>query len=94
MRLEDGGEGEPTLIKLDNKHVLIKEREERRQAEQERYYEKKRKQLEQAAKDKAKDTLKKMDPVKMFLSETDKYSKFDENVSIYNLYYNYLLIYL
>lgn len=82
VRLEDRGEGAPTAVKLVDKETLIREKEAKRIAEQERAAEKERKRQEQQAKDAAKEAQKKINPAEMFLHETDKYSKFDEKVNI------------
>ncbi|XP_011843579.1 PREDICTED: cysteine--tRNA ligase, cytoplasmic isoform X2 [Mandrillus leucophaeus] len=81
VRFEDH-EGLPTVVKLVDRNTLLKEREEKRQVEEE-----KRKKKEEAARRKqeqeaAKLAKMKIPPSEMFLSETDKYSKFDENVSM------------
>ncbi|XP_010329458.1 cysteine--tRNA ligase, cytoplasmic isoform X5 [Saimiri boliviensis] len=81
VRLEDH-EGLPTVVKLVDRNTLIKEKEEKRRVEEE-----KRKKKEEAARRKqeqeaAKLAKMKIPPSEMFLSETDKYSKFDENVSM------------
>ncbi|KAM8968371.1 cysteine--tRNA ligase, cytoplasmic isoform X1 [Sarcophilus harrisii] len=78
VRLEDH-EGLPTVVKLVDRDTLLKEREEKKKAEEE-----KRRKKEEAARKKqeqevAKLTKMKIPPSKMFLSESDKYSKFDEN---------------
>ncbi|KAF6332655.1 hypothetical protein mRhiFer1_002118 [Rhinolophus ferrumequinum] len=78
VRLEDH-EGLPTVVKLVDREMLLKEREEKKRVEEE-----KRKKKEEAAKRKqeqeaAKLAKMKIPPSEMFLSESDKYSKFDEN---------------
>ncbi|XP_076971507.1 cysteine--tRNA ligase, cytoplasmic [Tamandua tetradactyla] len=78
VRLEDH-EGLPTVVKLVGRDTLLKEREERKQVEEE-----KRRKKEEAARRKqeqeaAKLARMKVPPGEMFLSERDKYSKFDEN---------------
>ncbi|KAF0887437.1 SYCC protein, partial [Crocuta crocuta] len=78
VRFEDH-EGLPTVVKLGDREALLKEREEKRRVEEE-----KRKKKEAAARRKqeqeaAKLAKMKISPSEMFLSETDKYSKFDEN---------------
>uniref|UniRef100_A0A8D2GG80 Cysteine--tRNA ligase, cytoplasmic n=1 Tax=Theropithecus gelada TaxID=9565 RepID=A0A8D2GG80_THEGE len=79
VRFEDH-EGLPTVVKLVDRNTLLKEREEKRQVEEE-----KRKKKEEAARRKqeqeaAKLAKMKIPPSEMFLSETDKYSKFDEGL--------------
>ncbi|XP_062051624.1 cysteine--tRNA ligase, cytoplasmic isoform X2 [Lepus europaeus] len=78
VRLEDH-EGLPTVVKLVDRNTLLKEREEKRRAEEER-----RRKKEEAARRKqeqeaAKLARMKIPPSEMFLSESDKYSKFDDN---------------
>uniref|UniRef100_A0A8C9ASS9 Cysteine--tRNA ligase, cytoplasmic n=1 Tax=Prolemur simus TaxID=1328070 RepID=A0A8C9ASS9_PROSS len=78
VRFEDH-EGLPTVVKLVDRDTLLKEREEKKRVEEE-----KRKKKEEAARRKqeqeaAKLTRMKVPPSEMFLSESDKYSKFDEN---------------
>ncbi|TMS12941.1 Cysteine--tRNA ligase, cytoplasmic [Larimichthys crocea] len=77
VRLEDH-EGLPTVVKLVDKETLLKEREEKKQMEEE----KKRKKEEAARKKQEQEMAKlakmKVAPSQMFLTETDKYSKFDE----------------
>ncbi|XP_053720307.1 cysteine--tRNA ligase, cytoplasmic isoform X1 [Synchiropus splendidus] len=77
VRLEDH-EGQPTVLKLVDKETLLKEREEKKKLEEE-----KRKKKEEAARKKQEQEAAKLAKMKipaaeMFLSETDKYSKFDE----------------
>nr|XP_004654287.2 cysteine--tRNA ligase, cytoplasmic isoform X1 [Jaculus jaculus] len=78
VRFEDH-EGLPTVVKLVDRDTLLKEREEKKRAEEE-----KRRKKEEAARRKqeqeaAKLAKMKIPPSEMFLSESDKYSKFDEN---------------
>ncbi|XP_007535925.2 cysteine--tRNA ligase, cytoplasmic [Erinaceus europaeus] len=78
VRLEDH-EGLPTVVKLVDRDTLLKEREGKRRVEEE-----KRKKKEEAARKKqeqeaAKLARMKVPPSEMFLSERDKYSRFDEN---------------
>ncbi|ERE81063.1 cysteinyl-tRNA synthetase, cytoplasmic [Cricetulus griseus] len=78
VRFEDH-EGLPTVVKLVDRDTLLKEKEEKKRAEEE-----KRRKKEEAARRKqeqeaAKLAKMKIAPSEMFLSETDKYSKFDEN---------------
>ncbi|XP_055987995.1 cysteine--tRNA ligase, cytoplasmic isoform X2 [Sorex fumeus] len=79
VRLEDH-EGLPTVVKLVDRDTLLKEREEKRKAEEEKRKKKEetaRKKQEQEA---AKLARMRIPPSEMFLPESDKYSKFDENV--------------
>uniref|UniRef100_A0A452TMN8 Cysteine--tRNA ligase, cytoplasmic n=1 Tax=Ursus maritimus TaxID=29073 RepID=A0A452TMN8_URSMA len=64
VRFEDH-EGLPTVVKLGDREALLREREEKRQV----------RPVFQAA----KLAKMKIPPSEMFLSESDKYSKFDEN---------------
>ncbi|XP_054580859.1 cysteine--tRNA ligase, cytoplasmic [Eptesicus fuscus] len=78
VRLEDH-EGLPTVVKLVDRETLLREREEKRRAEEERRRKKEeaaRKKQEQEA---ARLAKMKIPPSEMFLSEGDKYSRFDEN---------------
>lgn len=79
VRLEDGDNDE-TAVKLVDRETLLKEKEAKKQTELEKLQEKERKKMEMAAIQAAKDALKKIPPSEMFKSETNKYSKFDENV--------------
>ncbi|XP_023393127.1 cysteine--tRNA ligase, cytoplasmic [Pteropus vampyrus] len=78
VRLEDH-EGLPTVVKLVDRDTLLKEREEKKKVEEE----KRRKKAEAARKKQEQEAAKlakmRIPPSEMFLSETDKYSKFDEN---------------
>ncbi|ERE81061.1 cysteinyl-tRNA synthetase, cytoplasmic [Cricetulus griseus] len=83
VRFEDH-EGLPTVVKLVDRDTLLKEKEEKKRAEEE-----KRRKKEEAARRKqeqeaAKLAKMKIAPSEMFLSETDKYSKFDENGDMKN----------
>ncbi|XP_017777957.1 PREDICTED: cysteine--tRNA ligase, cytoplasmic [Nicrophorus vespilloides] len=78
VRLEDR-EGEPSAVKLVDKETLLKEREAKKKLELEKQAEKEKKKQELAAANAAKEAQKKIPPTEMFKSETDKYSKFDEN---------------
>ncbi|KAG8522564.1 Cysteine--tRNA ligase, cytoplasmic, partial [Galemys pyrenaicus] len=78
VRLEDH-EGLPTVVKLVDRDTLLREREEKKRAEEE-----KRKSKEEAARKKqeqeaARLARMRIPPSEMFLPDTDKYSKFDEN---------------
>ncbi|XP_036284693.1 cysteine--tRNA ligase, cytoplasmic [Pipistrellus kuhlii] len=78
VRLEDH-EGLPTVVKLVDRETLLREREEKRRVEEERRRKKEeaaRKKQEQEA---ARLAKMKIPPSEMFLSEGDKYSRFDEN---------------
>ncbi|TKC52264.1 hypothetical protein EI555_000383 [Monodon monoceros] len=78
VRFEDH-EGLPTVVKLVDRDTLLREREEKKRAEEEKRRKKEeaaRKRQEQEA---ARLAKMKVPPSEMFLSESDKYSKFDEN---------------
>ncbi|KAL1007638.1 hypothetical protein UPYG_G00089360 [Umbra pygmaea] len=77
VRLEDH-EGLPTVVKLVDRHILLRERSEKKMMEDE-----KKKKKEEAAKKKQEQELAKLEKIKispcdMFRSETEKYSTFDE----------------
>ncbi|CAH0552626.1 unnamed protein product [Brassicogethes aeneus] len=78
VRLEDK-EGETSAVKLVDKDILLKEKEAKKQADFDKAAEKERKRAEAAAAQAAKDAQRKVPPSELFKSETDKYSKFDEN---------------
>lgn len=80
VRLEDK-DGGAFAVKLVDKDTLLKEKEAKKLAEQEKAAEKEKKKAAAAAQSAAKEAQKKIDPKKMFLAETDKYSAFDDNVS-------------
>ncbi|XP_051919856.1 cysteine--tRNA ligase, cytoplasmic isoform X1 [Hippocampus zosterae] len=77
VRLEDH-EGLASVVKLVDKEILLKEREEKVKLEEE-----KQRKKEEAARKKeelemAKLAKMKIPPFEMFLADTDKYSKFDK----------------
>lgn len=74
-------------MKLVDKDTLLKEREAKKQQELQKAADKERKKAEQLAAQAAKDELKKIPPSELFRRETDKYSKFDENVSVFGLFF-------
>ena len=78
VRLEDD-DGECCKVKLVNREELMKELEAKKKLEAARVAEKEKKRMEVAAAAAAKDAQRKIPPSEMFKSETDKYSKFDEN---------------
>lgn len=65
-----------------DRETLLKEREAKKQAELERVAEKERKRAQLAAEQALKEATRKIPPRDLFKSETDKYSKFDEMVSV------------
>lgn len=64
-----------------DKEILMKERDAKKLQETEKL----RKKNELTALQAAKDAHKKINPKEMFLNEIDKYSAFDDNVSIFIL---------
>lgn len=67
-------------MKLVDRETLLKEREAKKKLEAEKLAEKERKKKEAAAAQALKEAQKKIPPSEMFKSETDKYSKFDDQV--------------
>lgn len=78
VRLEDR-EVPPARVKLVDKETLLKEREAKQKLEEAKAAEKERKKNELAQAAALKEAKRKIAPHEMFLPETDKYSKFDEN---------------
>lgn len=76
VRLEDK-EGQ-SVIKLVDRDVIIKEREEKKRREEQKKAEQLAKLELQRQKEKEKLEQMKINPVDMFKSQTDKYSAFDE----------------
>jgi len=64
-------------VKLVGRESLLHEKEAKKVAEAAKAAKKERKKAEKAA---VRDAQKKINPQEMFLSETDKYSKFDDKV--------------
>lgn len=77
VRLEDR-EGTKSAVKLVDRETLLREKEAKKKVEAEKAAEKERKKAEQAAAQAQKDAQRKIKPTEMFLSETDKYSHFDD----------------
>lgn len=77
VRLEDK-EGQPPVIKLEDRETLLKEREEKLRQEEAKRKEKELKKQKAEAEKAAKEAQKRIPPSELFKSETDKYSKFDE----------------
>jgi len=67
-------------VKLVNRESLLREKEAKKFAEAAKAAEKERKKAEQAAILAERDAQRRIKPWEMFLSETDKYSKFDDKV--------------
>jgi cysteinyl-tRNA synthetase len=63
-----------------DREFLLREKEAKKAAEAEKAAEKERKKAEQAAALAQRDAQRKIKPSEMFLSETDKYSQFDDKV--------------
>jgi len=77
VRLEDRDDY-TSAVKLVNRESLLREKEAKKVAEAAKAAEKERKKAEQAAILAERDAQRKIKPWEMFLSETDKYSKFDD----------------
>ncbi|XP_030620827.1 cysteine--tRNA ligase, cytoplasmic [Chanos chanos] len=77
VRLEDH-EGLPTVVKLVDRDVLLKEREEKKRMEEEKKKKKEEAARKRQEQEMAKLAKMKVPPSEMFRSETDKYSSFDE----------------
>ncbi|XP_061671677.1 cysteine--tRNA ligase, cytoplasmic isoform X2 [Syngnathoides biaculeatus] len=77
VRLEDH-EGLPTVVKLVDKEILLKERDEKNKLEEEKQRKKEEAARKKELHEMAKLAKMKIPPFEMFLAETDKYSKFDE----------------
>lgn len=69
--------GKPCAIKLVDKEILLKEKQERERIK----LEKQEAKADQLTKQAEKEALKKIHPKEMFLGMTDKYSAFDAEVS-------------
>jgi cysteinyl-tRNA synthetase len=76
VRLEDK-EGK-SVIKLVDREVLIREREDKRKREEQKKAEQLAKAELQRAKDKEREEQRKINPKDMFRSQIDKYSQFDD----------------
>lgn len=81
VRLEDR-EGAAASIKLVDRETLLRERDAKKQAEAQKQALKEKKRQEAAAAAAALEAQRKINPKEMFLQETDKYSAFDERVSL------------
>ncbi|GFR22086.1 cysteine--tRNA ligase, cytoplasmic [Trichonephila clavata] len=77
VRLEDQ-EGLKAAIKLVDPAELAREKEIKQRIEAEKKLEKEKKKQEQEALKAAREAAKRMPPSEMFISMTDKYSKFDD----------------
>ena len=75
-----------SAVKLVNRESLLHEKEAKKMAEAAKAEEKERKKAEKAALQAELDAQRKIKPWEMFLSQTDKYSKFDDKV------WNFVLI--
>lgn len=76
VRLEDK-EGQ-SIVKLVDRDVLLREREEKKRREEQKKAEQLAKLELQQQKDKEKEEQRKINPADMFLNQLDKYSAFDE----------------
>lgn len=76
----------PARVKLVDRETLLKERDAKQKAEEAKAAEKERKKQELAQASALKEAKRKIPPSEMFLSEKDKYSKFDENVSFEKIF--------
>lgn len=77
-------------MKLVDKETLLQEKEAKKAEEAKRAAEKAEKQAKLAAAQALKDAQRKIPPSELFKSETDKYSQFDETVSIHNSSHSWL----
>ncbi|KAL8589222.1 hypothetical protein ACOMHN_017024 [Nucella lapillus] len=77
VRLEDV-EGQASVIKMVDRDTLLKEKQEKLQQEEAKRQEKEAKKKAQEAAKAEKDAQKRMPPSELFVSQTDKYSKFDD----------------
>ncbi|XP_077375380.1 cysteine--tRNA ligase, cytoplasmic isoform X1 [Festucalex cinctus] len=77
VRLEDH-EGLPTVVKLVDREILLKERDEKIKMEEEKLRKKEEAARKREEQEMAKLAKMKIPPFEMFLAETDKYSKFDK----------------
>lgn len=77
VRLEDES-GDSCKVKLVNKEELLKEREAKKKADQEKILEKEKRKAEAAAAAAAKEAQRRIPPTEMFKLEKDKYSQFDD----------------
>lgn len=79
VRLEDDEGSSGCRVKLVNREELLKELEAKKILEIAKAAEKEKKKAEAAAAAAAKEAQRRVSPIDMFKSETDKYSKFDDN---------------
>lgn len=77
--------GRSSAVKLVDRETLLKERELKKKIEIERLAEKELKRKEQEEAQALRDAQRKIMPQKMFTSQTDKYSKFDDQVLLLGL---------
>lgn len=82
VRLEDSNEG-VCKVKLVNREELLREKEIKKNLEHEKVLEKERRKAEAAAAAAAKEAQKKIPPSDIFRLEKDKYSQFDDKVSVF-----------
>lgn len=92
VRFEDR-EGAAASIKLVDRETLLRERDAKKQVEAQKQAQKEKKRQEAAAAAAALEAQRKINPKDMFLTETDKYSAFDERVSLDNIFRIFLLFF-
>ncbi|XP_077995092.1 cysteine--tRNA ligase, cytoplasmic-like [Glandiceps talaboti] len=76
VRLEDH-EGQRTVVKLVDKEILLKEREQMQKLAEEKQRKKEEAKQKERERQAAKEAQKRIPPAELFLKETDKYSAFD-----------------
>lgn len=81
VQLEDK-EGGKFVIKLTPKEQILAERDAKRKAKDVEAEEKRRKAEERQRQEAEKESQARIPPSQLFISQTDKYSKFDEKVSL------------
>jgi len=86
VRLEDTNKGD-CKVKLVNREELLKEKEIKKKLELEKTLEKEKRKAEAAAAAAAKEVQKRISPNDMFRLEKDRYSQFDDKVSILLILY-------
>lgn len=90
VRLEDSNEGN-SKVKLVNREELLREKEIKKNLEHEKALEKERRKAEAVAAAAVKEAQKKISPNDMFRLEKDKYSQFDDKVSV--LVFRFILLF-
>ncbi|GAB1604321.1 cysteine--tRNA ligase, cytoplasmic [Argonauta hians] len=77
VRLEDH-EGQDPVIKLVDKETLLKEMQEKQQIEEKKRLQKEQAKREKEAAEALREAQKRIPPSQLFINDTDKYSKFNE----------------